>query len=321
MLGTIDLDDSDYQAKVHIGHPGSHANQEPKAVTVGLQPSVAIVVPAGPGKELTLDTLDSVEAFCAEPHTVIIVDDQTRDGSYEAICHAKRPHWKILRNARRHGMRRLVHTLCFAYEEVLRETACRLILKLDQDALLIKPGLLSEALRFMNANPAVGIFGVYDVDYNRPRSFESHRKYFAKQTTWYRALLGLQPSWVSYLAMAEKNGYRRGDNVFGGAYFITRNCLIAARDIGALHWHSPMDEDVYFSMVAVAAGFRMGHFAAPAGPLCMEWRGLPLPAAALARSEFKLVHSVDKGPNTGIEDNGGRTARAVFRELRTARRT
>jgi hypothetical protein len=77
-----------------------------------------------------------------------------------------------------------------------------------------------------------------------------------------------------------------------------------------------MQEDVYFSMVAVAAGFRLGHFAAPEGPLCMDWRGLPMPAAALAASKFKLVHSVDKGPNTGVGENGGRTAREVFREFR-----
>jgi len=66
----------------------------------------------------------------------------------------------------------------------------------------------------------------------------------------------------------------------------------------------------------VAAGFQMGHFAAPDGPMCMEWRGLPYPAAALAAGKYKLVHSVDKGPNTGPAENGGRTAREVFRDLR-----
>ena len=52
------------------------------------------------------------------------------------------------------------------------------------------------------------------------------------------------------------------------------------KDMGALdvpyRWHSRLMEDVYFSMVSVAAGFGLGHFGAPEGPLCLEWRGLPV---------------------------------------------
>ena len=113
---------------------------------------------------------------------------------------------------------------------------------------------------------------------------------------------------------------KQGDNVFGGAYFITRECISAIHKLGALkvpwNWHSNMGEDVYFPMVAVAAGFGLGHFAAPDGPLCLEWCGLPMPAAEGAHSKYKLVHSVDKGKNTGPAENGGKTAREVFRDLR-----
>jgi glycosyltransferase involved in cell wall biosynthesis len=282
----------------------------------------AVVVPVGPGKDSAVDTLQSVEAFCRERHVVIVVDDQTNDGTREALATLKKPHWQVFRNTRRHGISHLVHTLCFAYQRVIQHTGCDLILRLDQDALVIKPGLLPEALAFMDTNPAIGIFGVYDVDYNRPRTFESHRRLFDREAAWYRSLFGWRPSWKRYLSMAEGNGYERGDNVFGGAYFITRSCLVAADQIGALNvpwnWHSKIQEDVYFSMVAVAAGFRMGHFAAPDGPLCLEWRGLPFPASALAASKYKLVHSVDKGPNTGPDANGGKTAREVFRAMRPA---
>ena len=289
-------------------------------MTTESKPKVAVVLPIGPGKETALDTLESVEVFCPEPHVVFIIDDRTRDGTYEALVAAKRPNWQIFRNQKPQGIERLVHGLCFAYEQVLARTDCELILRLDQDALLIKPGLVPEALTFMVGNPGVGLFGVYDVDYNRPRHFDSHRQLFNRETAWYRSLMGCQPSWKPYLKMAEDKGYKRGENVFGGAYFITRNCLEAVRELGALkvpwHWHSQVQEDVYFSMVSVAAGFQLGHFAAPDGPLCMEWRGLPFPAAVLAASKYKLVHSVDKGQNAGEAGNGGRTAREVFRDLR-----
>jgi hypothetical protein len=136
----------------------------------------------------------------------------------------------------------------------------------------------------------------------------------------WRSVIGIRPSWHKLLSKAENNGYRRGDNVFGGAYFITRDCLVAIEAIGGLNvpyrWHSRMMEDVYFSMATVAAGFQMGHFAAPSGPLCLEWRGLPYPALEVWKRGYKIVHSVDKGNNTRAFENGGRTARQVFREIR-----
>ena len=286
---------------------------------------VAIVMPVGPGKEAALDTLHSVELFCPEPHVVFVIDDQTKDGTYEALMAAKRPHWHIFRNKHPHRIERLVHGLGFAFEQVIERTECELILRLDQDALVIKPGLLPEALAYQKMHPSVGLFGVYEVDYNRPRSFESHKRLIDRETAWYRSLIGQRPSWENYLRIAESRGYKRGENVFGGAYFVTRKCLEAAMKMGALNipwrWHSKMQEDVYFSMLVVAAGFQLGHFAAPDGPLCMEWRGLPYPAAALAASKYKLVHSVDKGPNTGPTENGGKTARAVFRDLRVAQKS
>jgi len=284
------------------------------------KPSVAVVVPVGPGKEAALDTLQSVEFFCPEPHVVIVVDDQTKDGTYEALMEAKRPHWHIFRNKQAQGISRLVHSLSFAFEQVIARTECKLVFRLDQDALIIKPGLFPEAFAYMRNNPAVGLFGIYEVDYNRERNFKSHQELIDREAAWFRPLIGRRPSWMNFLRMAESKGYKRGDNVFGGAYFVTRECIEAATKIGALnvpwHWHSKMQEDVYFSLITVAAGFRLGHFAAPDGPLCMDWRGLPYPAKALAASKYKVVHSVDKGPNTSATENDGKTAREVFRELR-----
>ncbi|MDZ5455977.1 glycosyltransferase family 2 protein [Azohydromonas lata] len=280
-------------------------------------PKVAVVVPVGPGIQTALDTLDSVEAFCEGSHVVYVVDDCTTDGTYEAILDARKPHWHVLRNKCNQGIDRLTHTLCTGFKAVLHETDCDLVLRLDQDALLIKPGLIADALHFMESHRDVGLFGVYRVDFNRPRSFESHRQLIKTELSWPRRLAGMVPSWAPYFDAAMARNYRPGDNVFGGAYFVTRSCLLSMQAIGALDvpwdWHSRMQEDVYFSMVAVAAGFKLGHFAAPDGPLCMEWRGLPLPALELVASKYKLVHSVDKGKNTTPAENGGKSAREVFK--------
>jgi hypothetical protein len=285
-------------------------------------PRAAVVMPIGPGINEALDTLASVERYCPEPHTVVLVDDRTEDGTYEALCAQRRANWHVLRNDRPMGYRRLVHTLCLGYRFILSHTECTLALKMDVDALLIGSGVLSDATSYMSVNPSVGLFGVYAHDYNRSRSFDTHESQINKELGWPRKLLGLAPQWADLLFMAEKHGYRRGENVFGGAYFVTRECLAAMNREGALdvkfRWKSRLAEDVYFSMAAVAAGFDLGHFAAPEGPLCLEYRGLPCPANELARDGYKVVHSVDKGKNTDRESNGGKTAREVFESLRIA---
>jgi GT2 family glycosyltransferase len=231
-----------------------------------------------------------------------------------------RPNRQILRNTRRLGVLRLAQALNLAYRHALDETECELVLRLDQDSLLIGEGVLTDALSFAQANPSIGLFGVYTHDYDRPRTFKTHAKQMNREMGRMRRLLGLSPSWVDLLRLAEQQGYQRGDNVFGAAYFVTRQCLEGMRKLGALdipyRWHSHLMEDVYYSMAAVAAGFKLGHFAAPDGPLCLEWRGLPYPADELLRTGFKVVHSVDKGKNTDRASNGNKTAREVFRNAR-----
>lgn len=281
---------------------------------------VAIVIPVGPCRELIIDTLDSIACYCPEPHQVILVDDCTQDGTYDVLLSRKQNNWRIIRNSQPMGITRLVHSLCSAYRSVLADTHCDLVLRLDQDALLIKQGIIGDAVKYMLDSPDVGLFGVYEVDYDRPRSFESHRKLMDREAHWIRKLTYRQPYWMPLLHLAEKRGYERGDNVFGGAYFVTRACLEGMKRVGALdvpyRWNSRLMEDVYFSMAAVAGGFELGHFGAPDGPLCLEWRGLPFPARVLHESKYKVIHSVDKGKNTDADANGGRTAREIFKSIR-----
>src|SRR5215469_7592984 len=110
--------------------------------------TAAVVVPVGPGRESALDTLDSINHYCAESHAVIVVDDCTTDGTYEAMEANQRSNWCLLRNSRPMGRHRLVHSLAKAYHFVLDHFSCPLVLRLDQDALLIKNGVISDALGY-----------------------------------------------------------------------------------------------------------------------------------------------------------------------------
>ena len=155
-----------------------------------------MVLPAGPGQKKALDTLAGIECYCPEPHTVVVVDDCTQDGTYKAPCAKRRP-------------------------------------------------AMSDAACYTSLNPLVMLFGAYARDYDRPRSFAMHERQIEKELSWPRKLVGLTPSWAELLIRAEKNGYRRGDGVFGRAYFFTRDCLAAINRIGVrFRWNSRLMEDV-----------------------------------------------------------------------------
>jgi glycosyltransferase involved in cell wall biosynthesis len=303
-----------------------------------------IVIPCGPAMKSILDTADSIEHYCPEPHNVVFVDDHTTDGTYEALLDAKRSNWHIIRDKKHNGFLNLYNTICAGYRYAHNNFPGSLILKLDTDTLLIRSGVITDALKYIEKTHDIGMFGVYSVDYNRPRDFSKHKKQMDKVSSFWRTISGFRPSWIKLLDAAEHHGYKRGENVFGGGYFLTWPCLDAMKKSGYLDppyswynpvnefclraiekirgralpysWHSRLSEDVYFSMATMAVGYKFAHFAAPDGPLCMEWRGLPYPAEEIWRQGYKVVHSVDKGPNTSADENGGITARELFQQIR-----
>lgn len=309
-----------------------------------IETSAVIIIPCGPCSEIILDTAESIDYYCPEPHEIVFVDDCTKDGTYEALISSKRPHWHILRNEKPNGFLRLVHTLCFGLRYIHTNFKYKCVLKLDTDSLMIGSGVISDALQYMESNPQVGMFGVYEVDYNKPRTFAAHKKQMDNALVWWRRMIGLRPSWSAMLQVAESKGYRRGENISGGGYFITRQCLDAITELGYLNvpyswyssviqflfdtverlsgrclpygWHARLAEDVYFSMATIAADYKLGHFAAPDGPICIDPRGLPYPARELLHRGYKIVHEPDYGPNTSASENEGIIAREYFRLVR-----
>lgn len=288
---------------------------------MGLDPEIIILIPCGPHSgDNAIEAAESVEAYSRIPYEIVFVDDCTEDGTYEKLFSQKRHCWHIVRSRKRNKYARLVQTLSLGYRYINRSLSGRCILKMDTDALVTGHGIFKEALAFMDANRSVGMYGVFRTDFNRKRSFATHANQINAETTLWRRVLHRAPSWLDLLRRAESNGYKRGENVFGGAYFITRKCLQAIDKLGGLdvpyNWHSRLAEDVYFSMATVAAGYTLGHFAAPEGPLCMEHRGLPYPAREIVARGYKITHSVDNGPNTGPVENDGVSAREAFRDIR-----
>ena len=94
---------------------------------------------------------------------------------------------------------------------------------------------------------------------------------------------------------SKRNGYKLGEHCQGGAYFISKECilklyqnnLLSRREI---HWVR-LGEDMIFGLLIYSLGLKLGDFATGTFPLGVRWQGLPCsPEELLARGK-KITHS------------------------------
>lgn len=283
---------------------------------------LVVLIPVGPGQlEPCLDTLESVDHYILEPHVVVLVDDCTSDGTYEGLMECRRAHWRPIRAERPNGIRRLAFTVTDGIRYCADQFSAKCLLKLDTDSLLIRPGLLTDACEFMNRNPSVGIFGRHLINADGAvKDYAVHTRRLLDALSWRRRLTLRRPSYAALAQKAVRYGWGLGQNVFGGGYFVRWDVLGDVAAAGALtprRWGwAPMSEDAYLTMCVAACGYAAGHFAAPNGPLCLGWKGLPFKPQAIRERGYKLIHSADSGPNTEPDPMTGVTPRAFFRSIR-----
>ncbi len=282
----------------------------------------AVLIAVGPGNHANvLDTLSSLFHFCPPDCHIVLVDDCTSDGTYDLLRGLKDPRVIILRNATPQRYDGLVHTIALGLREIVKIPGLTLLLKTDTDALMTGHGLFDDAAAFMRDHPRVGIFGRHLTNYDgTPKDFSILTGFFHREMRFPRNLIPNRTGYLPILHQALKNGWQLGENVFGGAYFLTGDCLRKMEALGHLDLtgsgRTSVAEDCYVTMGAIAAGFERAQFAHPAGPMGLAFTGLPAPAQVLAEKGMKIVHSVDKGPNTSREENDGLTPREFFAKLR-----
>ena len=288
-----------------------------------------LTIPVGNGQiEQTLDTLDSVWHYLGDDQPIIVNLDHDDDGTERALRAGARGRLHVLRNPDPGEigapivMQFLNHKIAYGFRRAFEAYDAEFLLRMDTDALVTGYGLVDDVLAFMARNPEVGIFGRHLINVDGTiKSFRMHTRRVNRELSFWRRLRFNAPAYAPIARRALANGWALGENVFGAGCFITWRCLEAMYHRGYLNlprrrWNSMISDDVYFTMCAVAAGFERGQFAVPNGPVCMAWQHLPLPAKEIHARGYKLVHSVDKGDNTSIEENGGVTAREFFRAVR-----
>jgi hypothetical protein len=260
-------------------------------------------MPVGRGERLgALEVIDSARAFFTRPYRIVVLDDTGDLSTWRSL--ARYPEVTVLRKWRRRGLPHLIQSLQGGYRYVLRSYRFDALLKIDTDALITGPGIDSDILAYLRANPEAGMVGSRSW-----REREDHE--------WRKRLESEPAVWGSLIERAEKHGYQCGECVLGGAYVLSRGCVEALDSHGYLGFKvsgTPIAEDVVFSLLTKAVGLDLHEFAGPAQPFALAWQGLPMaPSEILVRGK-KVIHSVKSTPG----DLPTRTVFAIHRRRHLA---
>jgi hypothetical protein len=285
---------------------------------------VAVVVPAGPGNDDLLDTLDSVVRYTDPDRVIVVIDDVSRTGASLPDLTAVSPDIVVFRppdglpGDRFTG---LWLKLAATYHWLVQHYEPELVLRLDADALLLGPGIEILAGRAFAADPKLGLLGSYRIG---PDGAQRDFGWLAHQLRVKAGVLGLvhprrRAVIRRYWQLARAQGYVDGEHVLG-AGVIFRYEAIAAIDRNGWFtgpWPEVMlGEDHIISMLTIAAGYRIGDFSGPDDPMALKWIGLPAhPDELLARGKL-VTHSV-----RSWQDLDQAQIRAIFAAARRQDRT
>lgn len=281
-----------------------------------------VVIPVGPKAELVFlnDTLRSVFAYCA-PGCKIVLIDNTEAGLDRGALRGGE-NIDILRCLRDPAARPLhgglYLNLSRAFAHALAHYDFAVLLRLDDDALLVGAGADRQAAAVFGAQPDIGCLGSYRLTCTGAvRDFSPARRILRREVSL-RGALRDRARWriLRHLRrLARYHGYLDGEHCLGGAVFFSRECIARFAALGFLERlelrRSNLGEDHIFSLMVKAAGLELADFATDGKPLGLAWQGLPASPEHLLRMGKTIVHSV-KGH--GAMDQGA--LRAEFRRLR-----
>lgn len=251
----------------------------------------AVLIPAAPRDDVA-DTVDSVLHF--EPDALVVVlhdGDGPLDVDERAVVLPPLP-WP--RNA--HGG--LWCKDAYGLDWVLRNSAARVVLRLDADAVFVRSGAFELAQQRFQQDAQLGALGSFQVRHDGDR-----RDFTESGATVNRhcGVAGIRfprtrASMRALRAQALQHGYVPGAHALGAALFLRREMLEAWQRRGWLQsWElAPvrMTDDVIMGLLTYAAGFRIGDFGEPGGVVAAKWRGLPASPEEILDSPACITHSV-----------------------------
>jgi len=285
---------------------------------------LVVVMPIGPNGNVNYidDTINSIKYYFSCQYKLIILDDSHK-GTGDAI-HKMHPDAEVLKTPKNLGVNAgLYLNLCHAYTYALKQYNFELLLKIDDDALITGKGADQEALQFFRERPHVGMAGLYQTGENFTNFLGNQvdnswpRKQLMKDTcTWKiirRPIANFTLRKLFFKAI--RKGYEIGENIQGGAYFLSRACLNKLNEGQYLPVNNlktaNLGEDHLLSLLTKLAGFKLGDLSSGNLPLGTTWKGLPGSPEILRSKGKKIIHST-----RSWQDMNEDQIRAYFKQYR-----
>ena len=285
---------------------------------------LVIVMPIGPNCNLNYidDTINSIKYYFSSHYKLIILDDSHKGAGDE--INRLHPDAEVLKTKKNLGVNAgLYINLCQAYQHALKQYDFELLLKIDDDALIIGKAPDQEALQFFKEQPKMGMAGLHQTGEKFTNFLGNHvdnswpRKQLIKDTcTWKlirRPIANLTLRKLFFKAL--RKGYEIGENVQGGAYFMSRACLIKLSEAQHLPNNNlktvNLGEDHLLSLLTKLVGFKLGDLASGNLPLGTTWKGLPASPEVLRTKGKKIIHSTRSWQDLNEEQ-----IRAYFKKFR-----
>jgi hypothetical protein len=272
------------------------------------------------------DLMDSIRYYTRQDYLMICVND-CRDGEAVRAVNerASRDFVPFLPRYGADWPRNTYGALfCKKYqciEHLVANYGFEYLILLDTDALVTGSGLVDHVERcFAEKGKDMGLIGSYRI-----------RADGAKRTRWQWGLYMLYLAyvaggiprdslfWKNMVPAARKNGYKLGEHVLGGAFVFSRACVKKMLELYPYDviledglYRSRIGDDVIFSLLTFASGFRIGDFGRPADPMALALDTLPLAKEEITKRGKQIIHSVKRGLEGETEDE----LRRYFKGLR-----
>lgn len=263
------------------------------------QIDVVVVIPVGPYTPIAFvkDTIESYIFYTTRSYQFIIADDSHQGIGSELS--AIYPSIDVIKTPRPMGAwAGLYINEATAFRYAVENYLFKALLKLDTDALVIGQSPEQEALRLFEEQPSVGMAGQYPNDYEgKPWDFGWPRDRVLNGATSWKYIRRPITNWYlrKLYIRAKKHHYQAGESVFGGAYFMSYDCLLKLYNEGLLPHKKliglNMGEDHIFSLLVKAVGYELGTLSAPSQPFALAWKGLPTSPGRLHAEGKKIIHS------------------------------
>lgn len=278
-----------------------------------------VLIPVGPRSDpsFVADTIASVLNHMSD--VAVVVADNTRVGLDPTACGASMAieYIRFPSTGKNTTLGQLYFNLTRCFELTLDRYDFDVLLRLDDDALIIGPDPDADAVSYFASHPHVGCLGSFRLTctgYARSFAYPArtlrHELYSIAAVRHPRRWMALR----ALYALARRHGYEDGEHCLGAACFFSHAALSAMRAKGLFAnpalTTTNLGDDHMYGLLVRAAGFEIDDFAIGPHPLGLALRGLPMSPDELLGSGKKIVHS--------LKDHDGRSQaelRGEFRRL------